>query len=137
MTEKERDGYFDVEEELVITKPDFVDVSEEEYDPDQALEDELAVKRLAKGGTLGLGVWVERLMGWTLFDVEEDGEDTDADTNDENANTGESTRIEESVHFSQDSAGQTASEALPPPKAEEGGWQDAAWLLSVATKVLL
>ncbi len=28
-------------------------------------------------------------------------------------------------------------ERMPPPKADEGAWQDAAWLLSVASKVLL
>jgi hypothetical protein len=31
-----------------------------------------------------------------------------------------------------------AGEVMPPLRDEEaGGWQDAAWLLSVATKVLL
>ncbi|KAG4216802.1 hypothetical protein PC116_g34717 [Phytophthora cactorum] len=28
-------------------------------------------------------------------------------------------------------------ERIPPPKSDEGGWRDAAWLLTVASKVLL
>jgi hypothetical protein len=28
-------------------------------------------------------------------------------------------------------------ERVPPPKADEGGWHDAAWLLTVASKVIL
>lgn len=136
-SEKERESYFGGEE--FIAEPDFVDVDEEVYEEDQAAEDEVIVKRLAKKGSLGLGVWVEKLMGWSLFAVEEDGEDTDIETSEEKTDASDATSKSDrtkknSVDGAADSAG---DEKLPLPGADEGGWQDAAWLLSVATKVLL
>jgi hypothetical protein len=137
-SEKERESYFGEEEEF-IAEPDFVDVEEEVYGEDQAAEDEIIVKRLAKKGSLGLGVWVEKLMGWSLFAVEEDGEDTDIETSEEKTDASDAASkgdpIEKrSLDGTADDAG---TEKLPLPGADEGGWQDAAWLLSVATKVLL
>jgi hypothetical protein len=137
-SEMERDNHFGEGEEF-IAEPDFVDVDEEVYEEDQAAEDEIIVKRLAKKGSLGLGVWVERLMGWSLFAVEEDGEDTDVETSEER--TDASDAASKSGHTQKNSLDGTADgaaeEKLPLPGADEGGWQDAAWLLSVATKVLL
>lgn len=136
-SEQERESYFGEEEFSV--EPDFVDVDEEVYEEDQAAEDEVIVKRLAKKGSTGLGVWVEKLMGWSLFAVEEDGEDTDVETSEEK--TDASDAASKSDRTQKDSLDGTADaavdEKLPLPGADEGGWQDAAWLLSVATKVLL
>jgi hypothetical protein len=134
--ETEKESYFDDKE--FIAEPDFVNVDEEVYEEDQATEDEVIVKRLAKKGSLGLGVWVEKLMGWSLFAVEEDGEDTDIETNEEK--TDASDTASKSDRLQKENVDETADigvEKLPPPGQDEGGWQDAAWLLSVATKVLL
>jgi hypothetical protein len=135
-TEKEKDSYF---EEEFIAEPDFVDVDEEVYEEDQAAEDEVIVKRLAKKGSLGLGVWVEKLMGWSLFAMEEDAEDTDAETSEERTDGSDAaTKSDRTQKNSLDgTADPPLDEKLPLPGADEGGWQDAAWLLSVATKVLL
>lgn len=137
-SEKERESYFGEEEDF-IAEPDFVDVDEGVYEEDQAVEDEIIVKRLAKKGSLGLGVWVEKLMGWSLFAVEEDGEDTDIETSEEKTDASDAaSKSDHTQKNSLDGAGEAAvDEKLPLPGADEGGWQDAAWLLSVATKVLL
>jgi hypothetical protein len=136
-SEKERESYFGEDE--FVAEPDFVDVDEEVYEEDQAAEDELIVKRLAKRGSTGLGVWVEKLMGWSLFAVEEDGEDTDIETSEEKTDASDAaTKSDRTQKNSRDGTADAAGdEKLPLPGADEGGWQDAAWLLSVATKVLL
>jgi hypothetical protein len=136
--EKDREGYFDAEEGF-LAEPDFVDVHEDVYDSEQAADDEIVIKRLAKNGTLGLGVWVEKLMGWSLFAVEEDGDETDLETNDQTTDNSEiSSRSRLTDRRVLDgSYDASLNEKLPPPRAEEGGWQDAAWLLSIASKVLL
>ncbi|EPE03184.1 hypothetical protein F503_01520 [Ophiostoma piceae UAMH 11346] len=41
------------------------------------------------------------------------------------------------TRFEGDSASAAESPVPPPPKTDEGTWQDAAWLLSVASKVIL
>lgn len=41
------------------------------------------------------------------------------------------------TRFEGDSANATETSVPPPPKTDEGTWQDAAWLLSVASKVIL
>jgi hypothetical protein len=136
---EEREGYFD--QGVYIAEPDFVDVDEEVNEEAQALQDEINIKRLAKTGTLGLGTWVERLMGWSLFAVEEDWDETDADNDD-----GDDERIDTEDTVNGEKSGEGwrlerwedhITEPLPPPGPDEGGWQDAAWLLSIATKVLL
>jgi hypothetical protein len=113
-----------------------VDVEEEGFENEEdAKNDEAVVKKLARASNSGLGGWVERMLGWSLFAVEEDGEETEPDTIDEKAEDSEissraSRRNVESATESED--------AMPPLRDDEaGGWQDAAWLLSVATKVLL
>jgi hypothetical protein len=136
----EREGYFDerdfAQEELV--EPDFVNAEEEEYETeDKAKQDEAIVRKLARASSLGLGGWVERMLGWSLFAVDEDGEDTEVETLDEKGDDSElSSRP--SRRTLDDFTDVPAGEVMPPLRDEEaGGWQDAAWLLSVATKVLL
>jgi hypothetical protein len=138
MTEKERESYFSGVEEFVA-EPDFVDVDEEVYEEDQAAEDEVIVKHLAKKGSLGLGVWVEKLMGWSLFAVEEDAEETDAETGEDKTDVSDASPVQKrSLKDTTPTPVDVGlDEKLPPPGPDEGGWQDAAWLLSVATKVLL
>jgi Protein of unknown function (DUF3984) len=139
MREKEKESYIGGEEEEFGAEPDFVDIDEEVYEGDQE-EDEALVKTLAKKGSLGLGLWVEKLMGWSLFAVEEDGEETDVDTNEEKTETDTSDaapKKKRSFQGTLDGAADATDEKLPPLRPDEGGWQDAAWLLSVASKVLL
>ncbi|OBT57473.1 hypothetical protein VE04_02251 [Pseudogymnoascus sp. 24MN13] len=145
----EMDSYFQLGG-IDMAKPDFVDIDEDaDAEPAQALYDEMLMRRLAKTGTLGLGTWVERLMGWSLFAVEEDGEETDGEgeggeteTTDTDGEGYGRTRKERERQQWREMLEKEAKEqgvVLPPPPegSEEGGWGDAAWLLSVATKVLL
>ena len=125
-----------------VAGPDFVGLEEEYEDEDEEQRmNEEEVARLTKGSGYGFGSIVDRLVEWTLFEVREDGADAD-ETEDE--------LLSGVGHL--DSALPT-----PKPKAErkppmvksaaessrkaqddgEGGWKDAAWLLSVASKVIL
>jgi len=140
----ERESYFDhrdFAQEDYMAEPDFVDVEEEgDENEEDAKEDEAVVRKLARASRLGLGSWVERMLGWSLFAVDEDGEETeetelevsDEKTEDSELSSGPSRRTLDGI------ADPAADGKIPPPRDDEaGGWQDAAWLLSVATKVLL
>lgn len=133
-------GYFDTEfsHEEYPAEPDFVDLEEEGFeDGDEARKDEAIVKKLARASTLGLGGWVENLLGWSLFAVEEDEEEAEFDTSDEK---GEESELSSGPsRHNLDVMSDAPVEAQMPPlnPNEADGWHDAAWLLSVATKVLL
>lgn len=137
----EREGYFD-QRELVhdefLAEPDFVDADEEGFDDEeQARQDEDMVRKLASASSLGLTGWVERMLGWSLFAVEEDGEETETDTFD--MTTDDSEAASRLSRRNIDGLMETPVEDKLPPlqDGEAGAWQDAAWLLSVATKSLL
>lgn len=143
IVEGEITGYFDGHEHFRgdMIEPDFVNVEDETIEEEEPDMDEALVRRLARRNSFGLQGWVEKMLGWKLFAVGEEDEQEDDEDEDIDEVAVES---ESSVH-SQRSQRQNfnAKEAvvdgqkIPAPKAEEGGWQDAAWLLSVATKVLL
>ncbi|OLN92267.1 hypothetical protein CCHL11_01556 [Colletotrichum chlorophyti] len=126
-----------------IAGPDFVNLDEqlESFEFDTAQDDEAAVRRLVKGERGSGASWVGNLLGWPLFAVEENEEESDDDIEDGEEFEGEADEEAQELrswsvrHF--EGAAQATEERIPPPKANEGGWQDAAWLLSVATKVLL
>jgi hypothetical protein len=136
----QQDGYFDrrvFAHEEFVTEPDFVDAEEgNDEDDDETKKDEAVVKKLARASNLGLGGLVERMLGWSLFAVDEDGEETEVEVMDEK---GEDSEISSRTSRLNLRGVETPIEdKMPPLKDDEtGGWQDAAWLLSVATKVLL
>ncbi|KAI0018277.1 hypothetical protein F4780DRAFT_534201 [Xylariomycetidae sp. FL0641] len=134
------EGYFGHQDispaiEEHIPGPDFVSLDEklESIEVDTTQADEATVRRLVNRRSAGMGSWM-----WSLFAVEEneedsdnaDGEITDGETDSQLPRSASTADFE---GFSS-----MPEERLAPPKAEEGsGWQDAAWLLSVASKVLL
>jgi hypothetical protein len=129
-------------EEDYVPGPDFVNLDEEleAADQDTIQDDEAHVRRLVKRGNAGAASWFGDVLGWTLFSVEENEEESDGDGGDTEGEGGaavlETRRSSISIpQFEGVSTGH--EERMPPPKADEGGWQDAAWLLSVASKVLL
>ncbi|CAG8949504.1 hypothetical protein HYFRA_00007734 [Hymenoscyphus fraxineus] len=141
MIAMEKEGYFNYkdreDDDDFIAEPDFVDVEDEGIEAEeQARIDEAVVRKLARANSAGLGGWMENLLGWSLFAVEEDGEETEVETIDEKTEGSEvSSRTS---RRNVDGATDDAKDHMPPLADEEaGGWQDAAWLLSVATKVLL
>ncbi|KAI9054197.1 hypothetical protein LZ554_001368 [Drepanopeziza brunnea f. sp. 'monogermtubi'] len=136
------DGYFDQGDfarQDFITEPDFVDAEDEEEDfyegSDEAKKDDAEVRKLARANSQGLSGWVERMLGWSLFAVEEDGEDEEL--TDEKHEDSEFSSPTSRLPF--DGIHDPITEEVPPPMkdGDVAGWQDAAWLLSVATKVLL
>lgn len=117
--------------------PDFVNLDErlEELEQDVSQDDEATVRRLVRKGQAGTGTWFGSV--WSLFSVEEDDEDSDEDS-DETPRDNETQFGRSRSWSSRNLEGITTvpEEQVPPPKADEGGWKDAAWLLSVATKVM-
>jgi hypothetical protein len=136
------EGYFDD----VAMEPDFVDKTEKE-----GITDDEEVAKLSKDQGFGLGTLVDRFVGWPLFNVDEDTEDEAVveEEEDDSAGTREELqkrkaaqlqrRKEQLAKAASSSASATGQrrEAQRRGADDEGGWQDAAWLLSVASKVLL
>ncbi|KAI9890662.1 MAG: hypothetical protein M1814_003731 [Vezdaea aestivalis] len=134
-----RDGYFDLD---MTTEPDFVDEEEIERRYLEEVLDEAEISQLTRQRGFGLGRWMDRLVGWSLFAVEEQDDESGA------PHESTSTRLEENVRRKRREEGERIVLAERPPPAPEGrpgegqaagegGWQDAAWLLSVASKVIL
>ncbi|KAM0425272.1 hypothetical protein ACHAPT_009590 [Fusarium lateritium] len=117
--------------------PDFVNLDErlEELERDTDQDDEAAIRRLVRRGQAGTATWFGSV--WSLFSVEEDDEDSDDDSQD-SPTDGNSQLNRSRSSSSRYLAGiSTAPEdRMPPPGADDGGWRDAAWLLSVASKVM-
>lgn len=139
------DGYFPAgagqEEENSIPGPDFINLDEtleavDEYNTSVA--DEAYVRRLVKKGNGGMETWFGSLLGVQLFSVEENSEESDADDTEGELDDTEGHQPSRSAsvrHF--EGITTPMQEQIPPPKENEGGWHDAAWLLTVASKVLL
>ncbi|KAE9986522.1 hypothetical protein EG328_005408 [Venturia inaequalis] len=131
------DGYFD---NLDTAEPDFVDME------DEGADDEEEVSRLAKQKGSGLGGFVDRLVGFSLFNVDEDAETEEDDEPEETAEQvakrkqlekkRRRAQLERAASSSAIATSRAETVQPPQPQGEEGGWQDAAWLLSVASKVL-
>ncbi|KAI9796604.1 MAG: hypothetical protein M1825_006528 [Sarcosagium campestre] len=166
-------------------EPNFVDAFEDgihvddddgDYDDDDAedgvIVDEAEMSRLTRERGFGMGGWVDRLVGWTLFEVSDD-DDADDDNDDDNGRmraVGTRPDKESNHDADQDNDGlgkrrvrresdRVVVRDIPPPPSssnaaveeygrdsdgpddlteghDDGGWADAAWLLSVAAKIL-
>ncbi|KAJ6782066.1 hypothetical protein PWT90_03144 [Aphanocladium album] len=126
------DSYFPAD---AISGPDFVNLDQklEELERDNELDDEAAIRRLMREGKTLKGSWIANLIGWSLFedDAEDDeSEGEDEDETEENGGRGAQTprHIEGVTNL--------PSVKVPPPKEGENSWNDAAWLLSLASKVI-
>ncbi|KAF4981588.1 hypothetical protein FZEAL_2654 [Fusarium zealandicum] len=132
------ESYFpdqDVQDDL--PGPDFVNLDErlEELERDTTQDDEAAVRRLVRRGQSGAGTWFGSV--WSLFAVQEDDEDSEEESEDFTTDGGSQlsrARSWSSRHLADMSAAR--EEQMPPPGTDDGGWRDAAWLLSVASKVM-
>ena len=130
-------GYFDNESLAIPAEPDFVD-AEDEIDG----HDEAEVARLTKDRSYGLGGIVDRLMGFNMFSVPEHEETTDTEGERENETETEAQqRREAEAKRKRDEKDKLVAPQAPRSAGEgggqaEGGWQDAAWLLSVASRAM-
>ncbi|KAL6852907.1 hypothetical protein ACO1O0_007455 [Amphichorda felina] len=122
-----------------ISGPDFVNLDEklEELERDTSQDDEAAVRWLMRYGQGGGGSWLASMLGWSLFSVDEYDEDED-DGEDESIEDAASQATGRSGWSSRHFEGisNVPDEKMPPPRKDEGAWGDAAWLLSVASKVM-
>ncbi|KAF1814513.1 hypothetical protein P152DRAFT_456769 [Eremomyces bilateralis CBS 781.70] len=125
-----------------VTGPDFVDervlqesLEQDDGDDEQDGRDEEEVARLARDQSANFGGWVDRLMGWTLFEVEEDGDDNNSFEVSPPAADGTGDQRQPPFAEGSDSKALPAADIAPP--GQDGGWRDAAWLLGVASKVIL
>lgn len=123
--------------EHAVQGPDFVNLDEklEQLGDDSPQDDEAAVRRLVRHGTGERRSWITSLMGLSLFSVDEydeDSDDSDGESVEESASqagrSGWAAR-----HF--EGVSNAPEEKVPPPQ-NDSAWGDAAWLLSVASKVL-
>ncbi|KAI0974952.1 hypothetical protein F4678DRAFT_357377 [Xylaria arbuscula] len=131
-----QDGYFSQElAEDSIPGPDFVGLDEEleAIELDTSKADEATIRRLVMRRSNGVGAWM-----WSLFAVEENDEDSDTADGDMTDGETESQVPRSASTIDFEGFSSPPESGVPPPKGEEGtGWQDAAWLLRVASKVLL
>ncbi|KAI3327908.1 hypothetical protein HD806DRAFT_519824 [Xylariaceae sp. AK1471] len=131
-----QDGYFSQElTEENIPGPDFVGLDEklEAIEVDTSQADEATIRRLVVRRSSGVGGWM-----WSLFAVEENDEDSDTADGDLTDVETESQLPRSASTIDFEGFSSIPESQIPPPKGEEStGWQDAAWLLSVASKVLL
>ena len=134
-------GFFNEDPLALPNEPDFVDADEENED-----EDEAAVARLAENRSFGLGGLVDRLMGFSLFKVEEREESTEDEEQPEKE-TEEQARDRMAAENRRKreekeklvALRETSDEGGAGPEGDgeaEGGWSDAAWLLGVASKAI-
>ncbi|KAJ2969006.1 hypothetical protein NQ176_g8893 [Zarea fungicola] len=131
--ERNGDSYFPAD---AISGPDFVNLDQklEELERDDELDDEAAIRRLMREGKTLKGSWITNLIGWSLFE-EEDEDDDSEEEDEENDMSGTGARGTQTPRHIE---GITTLPAVkvPPPKEDENSWNDAAWLLSLASKVI-
>ncbi|KAK5724963.1 hypothetical protein LTR17_013348 [Elasticomyces elasticus] len=119
--------------EDVVAEPVEPEYFHAEYD-----EEEGELARLSDQQSYGMGGIVDRLMQFRLFSVAEKEEITtdEEDPGNETGNESDARRAEAAKTRRNERV--TAAPTKPAPDEEqgEGGWQDAAWLLSVASKAI-
>ena len=123
-----------------IPGPDFVNLDEqlEALEMESAtVDDEAAVRRLVRRGQSGQDSWLASVLGWSLFSVEEGDDESESEGESDDAE-GRGLRTSSRCSSARflDRLGSPPEERVPPP-AEGGVWRDAAWLLTVASKVIL
>ena len=126
--------YF-AEEAMSPIEPDFVNSDEEVESADEA-----AVARFVQNRSFGLGGLVDRVMNFNIFKVEEREELTE-DEVEQVSETEEQAkaRMAAEKERKREEKEKLFKRAATQDEANdegEGGWSDAAWLLSVASKAM-
>jgi hypothetical protein len=131
------EGYFDNIDDVL--EPDFVDDIEDDTDDEE-------VSRLARQKGFGFSGLIDKMVGFSLFNVDEDANETEDDGTElskeealKKKQAALKKRREELAKAARSSADvmRRPEHAVEPAnRVDEGGWQDAAWLLSVASRVL-
>ncbi|PKS06940.1 hypothetical protein jhhlp_005536 [Lomentospora prolificans] len=141
MDRADLDDYFaqSPEGDEYVAGPDFVNLDERlEALGKEAQDDEATIRKLVRRGQAGRDSWLANVLGWSLFSVEEDDDESDsgADITDTDTEGLPAVSRSSSTRYL-DHLTKVPEEPIPPPQADQGGWNDAAWLLSVASRVIL
>lgn len=114
--------------------------------PPEFSEDQAEVDRISGNNSFGLGSVVDRLMNFRVFGAPADGGETTDDEAGRDGADDTETEDEAKDRMAREMQRRKIEKeklvALPPApvegkgEAQVGGWQDAAWLLSVATKAM-
>ncbi|KAK7424355.1 hypothetical protein QQX98_000623 [Neonectria punicea] len=130
------DSYFPNQD---LPGPDFVNLDERleelELERDSDQDDEATVQRLVRRGQARAGSWFGNV--WSLFALDENEEESDSE--DGSSPTDGSSNLGRSRSWSSRNLAGISTvpqERIPPPGPDDGSWRDAAWLLSVASKVM-
>lgn len=131
------EGYFDNIDDVL--EPDFVDDIEEDTDDEE-------ISNLTRQKGFGLNGLLDKMVGFSLFNVDEDAteaEDDGTELSKEEALKKKQAMLKKrreelakAAKSSADATGRPEHDVEPANRVDEGGWQDAAWLLSVASRVL-
>ena len=119
------------------------DAASDEDEGDDDDEDEDEMRRLTQERGFGLGSWLDRLVEWTLFSVDDqqqqsqqqdDQNDQPAGGDDDDGKSENQTKArvsdEDDYDYGYDES--DAISAVVEKPGGEGGWQDFVWLLRVA-----
>ncbi|KXT10996.1 hypothetical protein AC579_5018 [Pseudocercospora musae] len=144
----EQAGYFDCPITPLTTQPGFISPEEKRGQDEHAVED-LDIEKLSGENSYGLGNLVDRIMHFNLFSVTEHVDTTDDENGYaavEKSETPEESRerMEAEAKRKKEEKDRLTAQAPPAPlgdgsktQGEVSGWQDASWLLSVASKVIM
>ncbi|KAK4242086.1 hypothetical protein C8A03DRAFT_29670 [Achaetomium macrosporum] len=131
-----------------IPGPEFVNLDETleaafELEEDASADDEAYIRRLVKGQKGGVWSRFAKMFGFSLSSVSEEDDEEEEDEWDgvdgesEGAEDGvESVRAANLKRLQAATITAMGETRVPPPPEDQGGWRDAAWLMSVASKVL-
>jgi len=116
--------------------PDFVDVEEDEDEGE--VVDEGEMRRVVMGR---VGGWVDWAVGWMDFRGEGEGEEEEGgggDSKEGGLDVREvGRRLQKRAENEGDGGKEWGERAEPPPDVPTGAWDDAKWLLGMASRVAI
>lgn len=124
----------------------YASTSDEESDSEDEI-DEQELQRLTRERGFGLGSWIDRMVEWTLFGVEDLPLSANAQSvqpaKHPAASADENIVPEDhssAAELTDDNASVSADESIAPTVVEKpgenGGWEDAGWFLRVMKRAL-
>ncbi|KAF8474876.1 hypothetical protein BDZ91DRAFT_789128 [Kalaharituber pfeilii] len=135
-----RDGHYSAGDNGRYTMYSEHALEEDEFD--RAVDDEDGTddeEYLYRERGYGLGMWVDRVIGWSLFSVDDDEEDDEMPRIDPYKESRRKKKQEEANSRALQPPSAVAAAAAPqspPPSDEDEGWGDPSWVFSIATQIL-
>jgi hypothetical protein len=124
----------------------YASTEDEESDSEDEI-DEQELQRLTRERGFGLGSWIDRMVAWTLFGVEDlplsanaqsvqPAKHPDASPDENNVLDDHSSAAELTDDNASVSADESIASTVVEKPGESGGWEDAGWLLRVMKRAL-